>query len=254
MNTAFIGGIETSHEITNPALPIGPTIATAILVNEALINWFQAEFRYIEMINGDISAFIDLKGSHDRLVRKGVNNGATLVPEVLNGFSVAQFNSSESDLSIFDGNTLDLTKPFSWAGVACLKNNTVASNLMGTFTSQTVRAIINAPGGKSAIKFQYGTVSTNELPITIGEPFTFAAGFDGQNIFLRVNGVTTAAPAAGSPSISPLAVGALPGGQQYWDGYISDLFICNAALNSDAGKSLLTAIQQFSQEIYKLPF
>lgn len=252
MTYPFIGGIEINQAINNPALPIGPTLVDSILINTGLINWFQAEPSYLEFSGDDISAFIDRKTGMSRLVRKGVNNGATLISKVLNGFPVAQFNADESDVSIFEGSTLDLTKPFSWAGVACLKSNPASSVLMGTFTSQTVRSILISSANSSSIKFQYGTTTTNEIPITVGVPFTFAAGYDGKYVFLRVNGVTTAAVAAGVPSSSPLSVGALPGGSLFWDGYVSDVFICNVALNSESGATLLSSIQGFIHDIYRL--
>ncbi|HGY1290582.1 TPA: hypothetical protein ACNUZJ_005395, partial [Raoultella ornithinolytica] len=80
----------------------------------------------------------------------------------------------------------------------------------------------------------------------------FAAGYDGTNIFLRVNGTTASVAAAGSPSTSVFALGALPGGSQFWDGDVSDIVMCNVALNASAGASLLTKLTAFYKDVYGL--
>ena len=80
----------------------------------------------------------------------------------------------------------------------------------------------------------------------------FVCGYDGTNIFLRVNGVMASVAAAGSPSSSAFALGALPGGSQFWDGDVSDLFLCIVAMNTSAGASLLTKLTAFYEDVYGL--
>ncbi|WP_134392500.1 hypothetical protein [Klebsiella pneumoniae] len=58
--------------------------------------------------------------------------------------------------------------------------------------------------------------------------------------------------AAGSPSSSAFALGALPGGSQFWDGDVSDLFLCIVAMNTSAGASLLTKLTAFYEDVYGL--
>jgi hypothetical protein len=155
---------------------------------------------------------------------------------------------------MFSGPPQNLATPFSWAGVAILNSDAASANLMGTFTSSSVRSILNVSVGTSSIRFQYGTTSTASLPITLGQPFAFAAGFDGTNIFLMVNGAVSVVAAAGAPSTSPLALGALPGGSQFWDGSVADIFMCDLALNSAAAAAvaLMGKVRNFTQAVYGL--
>ncbi|MEG8733935.1 hypothetical protein U4Q52_09670, partial [Klebsiella pneumoniae] len=67
-----------------------------------------------------------------------------------------------------------------------------------------------------------------------------------------VNGNISSVPAAGSPSSSAFALGALPGGSQFWDGDVSDLFLCTVAMNTSAGASLLAKLTAFYKDVYGL--
>ncbi|ELV5035003.1 hypothetical protein SHB64_004299, partial [Escherichia coli] len=157
--------------------------------------------------------------------------------------------------SLFSGDVLDLTQPFSWSGVATLRALAASSNLCGTFTSSSVRAILNVSvsgGNAGKLQFLYGSATCVGPTLDLNTPFAFVCGYDGTNIFLRVNGVMASVAAAGSPSSSAFALGALPGGSLFWDGDVSDLFLCTVAMNTSAGASLLTKLTAFYEDVYGL--
>ncbi|HGY1289159.1 TPA: hypothetical protein ACNUZJ_003918, partial [Raoultella ornithinolytica] len=80
----------------------------------------------------------------------------------------------------------------------------------------------------------------------------FVCGYDGVNIFLRVNGISASVAAAGSPSLSAFALGALPGGSQFWDGDVGDLFMCSVAVTTTAGAAILAKLRAFCMNVYGL--
>jgi hypothetical protein len=249
-----IAGIRINQPFNNDALSVGGSRAEALLGDVHLVNWFQADPRSVDLDGAEIISFTDKKGTGAKFTRASSANSATLANGLFGIYPGARFNASESDKSVFSGAASNLSLPFTWAGVATLNNNAAAANLMGTFTSTTVRSILNVSGGTAAMRLQFGTVSTGALAIPIGQPFAFAAGFDGTNIFLMVNGAVSVVAAAGAPSISALSLGALPGGGQFWDGNVSDIFICDIALNSPApaATTLLSKIRGFTQRAYGL--
>lgn len=248
-----MAGILIPQAFNNPSLPTGEGLAAAILADTGLKNWFQADYQFVTLSGSDIVSFNDRKTSIAKLTRAGENNGATLVDGIFGLYPGARFNSSESDRSMFGGEPLDLTRPFSWAGVATLRTLAASSNLAGTFTTSSVRSILNVSvSGANAGKltFLYGTASCVGPLLPLNKPFAFACGFDGANVFLRVNGETVTVAAAGAPSSSAFALGALPGGSQFWDGDVGDIFICNTALTLPAGNSLLKNIHDFIYATY----
>ncbi|MEI3784880.1 hypothetical protein V8G86_06400 [Klebsiella pneumoniae] len=188
------------------------------------------------------------------MTRADAAKGATLVSNAFGQYSGARFNAAESDRSLFSGDVLDLTQPFSWSGVATLRALAASSNLCGTFTSSSVRAILNVSPTTNAgkLQFLYGSATCVGPTLDLNTPFAFVCGYDGTNIFLRVNGVMASVAAAGSPSSSAFALGALPGGSQFWDGDVSDLFLCTVAMNTSAGASLLTKLTAFYEDVYGL--
>ncbi|WP_187416113.1 hypothetical protein, partial [Klebsiella pneumoniae] len=200
------------------------------------------------------ASFNDRKGTASKLTRADAAKGATLVSNAFGQYSGARFNAAESDRSLFSGDVLDLTQPFSWSGVATLRALAASSNLCGTFTSSSVRAILNVSPTTNAgkLQFLYGSATCVGPTLDLNTPFAFVCGYDGTNIFLRVNGVMASVAAAGSPSSSAFALGALPGGSQFWDGDVSDLFLCTVAMNTSAGASLLTKLTAFYEDVYGL--
>lgn len=240
------------QKFNNPLLKVGISAVQAILLDAGLVNWFQADYPYTTRSGSDIVSFNDRKTATAKFIRTADNTGATLMEDLFGSYTGARFNAVESDRSLFNGPTPNLGLPFTWAGVAKLNSNSSSANLMGSFTSSSVRSIINCSAGTSSVRFQYGTASTASLPIVVGTPFAFAAGFDGVNIFLMINGTVSIVAAAGSPSSSAIALGALPGGSQFWDGDVSDIFLCNVALNQPTGAALLAKIKDFTQSAYGL--
>ncbi|MBK3476902.1 hypothetical protein JJD66_12475 [Pseudomonas sp. MF6751] len=249
-----IAGIRINQAFNNDALTIGGSLADSLIGDSHLINWFQADARSVTLEGSNIIALLDRKGTASAFTRAGAGNSPVLTDNIFGIYPGARLSSAESDRAIFSGTMTDLALPFTWAGVATLRTNAATSNLLATFTSTSVRCILNATLNTSALKLQYGTASTAALGITLGQPFAFAAGFDGVNIFLMVNGILSTVPAAGAPSLSDFALGGLPGGSQFWDGDVSDIFISNVALNSAGTDSvaLLSKIRSYIQSVYGL--
>ncbi|HBY9734311.1 Uncharacterised protein [Klebsiella pneumoniae] len=247
-------GIVVAQNFKNNALPAGESLASALIADSGIKNWFQADANSVTLSGNDIASFNDRKGTASKLTRADAANGATLVSNAFGQYSGARFNASESDRSLFSGDVLDLTQPFSWSGVATLRALAASSNLCGTFTSSSVRAILNVSPTTNAgkLKFLYGSATCVGPTLELNTPFAFVCGYDGTNIFLRVNGVMASVAAAGSPSSSAFALGALPGGSQFWDGDVSDLFLCTVAMNTSAGASLLTKLTAFYEDVYGL--
>ncbi|STU50375.1 Uncharacterised protein [Klebsiella pneumoniae] len=247
-------GIVVAQNFKNNALPAGESLASALIADAGVKNWFQADANSVTLSGDDIASFNDRKGTASKLTRAGAANGATLVSNAFGPYSGARFNASESDRSLFSGDVLDLTQPFSWSGVATLRALAASSNLCGTFTSSSVRAILNVSPTTNAgkLQFLYGSATCVGPTLDLNTPFAFVCGYDGTNIFLRVNGVMASVAAAGSPSSSAFALGALPGGSQFWDGDVSDLFLCTVAMNTSAGASLLTKLTAFYEDVYGL--
>ncbi|HHI0595833.1 TPA: hypothetical protein ACP4RI_003104 [Escherichia coli] len=247
-------GIVVAQNFNNTALPAGESLASALIADSGVKNWFQADANSVTLSGNDIVSFNDRKGTASKLTRADVAKGATLVSNAFGQYSGARFNAAESDLSLFSGDVLDLTQPFSWSGVATLRALAATSNLCGTFTSSSVRAILNVSPTTNAgkLQFLYGSAKCVGPTLDLNTPFAFVCGYDGTNIFLRVNGVMASVAAAGSPSSSAFALGALPGGSQFWDGDVSDLFLCTVAMNTSAGASLLTKLTAFYEDVYGL--
>jgi hypothetical protein len=247
-------GIIVAQNFNNTALPAGESLASALIADSGVKNWFQADANSVTLSGNDIVSFNDRKGTASKLTRADAANGATLVSNAFGQYSGARFNASESDRSLFSGDVLDLTQPFSWSGVATLRALAASSNLCGTFTSSSVRAILNVSPTTNAgkLQFLYGSAKCVGPTLDLDTPFAFVCGYDGTNIFLRVNGVMASVAAAGSPSSSAFALGALPGGSQFWDGDVSDLFLCTVAMNTSAGASLLAKLTAFYKDVYGL--
>ncbi|EEZ9066956.1 hypothetical protein RLP63_000132 [Escherichia coli] len=247
-------GIVVAQNFNNTALPAGESLASALIADSGVKNWFQADVNSVTLSGNDIVSFNDRKGTASKLTRADAAKGATLVSNAFGQYSGARFNAAESDLSLFSGDVLDLTQPFSWSGVATLRALAASSNLCGTFTSSSVRAILNVSPTTNAgkLQFLYGSAKCVGPTLDLNTPFAFVCGYDGTNIFLRVNGVMASVAAAGSPSSSAFALGALPGGSQFWDGDVSDLFLCTVAMNTSAGASLLTKLTAFYEDVYGL--
>nr|DAV78091.1 MAG TPA: hypothetical protein [Caudoviricetes sp.] len=247
-------GIIVAQNFNNTALPAGESLASALIADSGVKNWFQADANSVTLSGNDIVSFNDRKGTASKLTRADAANGATLVSNAFGQYSGARFNASESDRSLFSGDVLDLTQPFSWSGVATLRALAASSNLCGTFTSSSVRAILNVSPTTNAgkLQFLYGSATCVVPTLDLDTPFAFVCGYDGTNIFLRVNGVMASVAAAGSPSSSAFALGALPGGSQFWDGDVSDLFLCTVAMNTSAGASLLAKLTAFYKDVYGL--
>ncbi|EIX9136909.1 hypothetical protein MLE59_001698 [Klebsiella pneumoniae] len=247
-------GIVVAQNFNNTALPAGESLASALIADSGVKNWFQADANSVTLSGNDIVSFNDRKGTASKLTRADAANGATLVSNAFGQYSGARFNASESDRSLFSGDVLDLTQPFSWSGVATLRALAASSNLCGTFTSSSVRAILNVSPTTNAgkLQFLYGSATCVGPTLDLNTPFAFVCGYDGTNIFLRVNGVMASVAAAGSPSSSAFALGALPGGSQFWDGDVSDLFLCTVAMNTSAGASLLAKLTAFYEDVYGL--
>ncbi|MDS6608160.1 hypothetical protein QYS24_20985 [Escherichia coli] len=247
-------GIVVAQNFNNTALPAGESLASALIADSGVKNWFQADVNSVTLSGNDIVSFNDRKGTASKLTRADAAKGATLVSNAFGQYSGARFNAAESDLSLFSGDVLDLTQPFSWSGVATLRALAATSNLCGTFTSSSVRAILNVSPTTNAgkLQFLYGSAKCVGPTLDLNTPFAFVCGYDGTNIFLRVNGVMASVAAAGSPSSSAFALGALPGGSQFWDGDVSDLFLCTVAMNTSAGASLLTKLTAFYEDVYGL--
>ena len=247
-------GIVVAQNFKNNALPAGESLASALIADSGVKNWFQADANSVTLSGNDIVSFNDRKGTASKLTRADAAKGATLVSNAFGQYSGARFNAAESDRSLFSGDVLDLTQPFSWSGVATLRALTATSNLCGTFTSSSVRAILNVSPTTNAgkLQFLYGSATCVGPTLDLNTPFAFVCGYDGTNIFLRVNGVMASVAAAGSPSSSAFALGALPGGSQFWDGDVSDLFLCTVAMNTSAGASLLTKLTAFYEDVYGL--
>ncbi|HEA9015453.1 TPA: hypothetical protein RXS64_000459 [Escherichia coli] len=247
-------GIVVAQNFNNTALPAGESLASALIADSGVKNWFQADANSVTLSGNDIVSFNDRKGTASKLTRADAAKGATLVSNAFGQYSGARFNAAESDRSLFSGDVLDLTQPFSWSGVATLRALAATSNLCGTFTSSSVRAILNVSPTTNAgkLQFLYGSAKCVGPTLDLNTPFAFVCGYDGTNIFLRVNGVMASVAAAGSPSSSAFALGALPGGSQFWDGDVSDLFLCTVAMNTSAGASLLTKLTAFYEDVYGL--
>lgn len=247
-------GIVVAQNFNNTALPTGESLASALIADSGVKNWFQADANSVTLSGNDIVSFNDRKGTASKLTRADAAKGATLVSNAFGQYSGARFNAAESDRSLFSGDVLDLTQPFSWSGVATLRALAASSNLCGTFTSSSVRAILNVSPTTNAgkLQFLYGSATCVGPTLDLNTPFAFVCGYDGTNIFLRVNGVMASVAAAGSPSSSAFALGALPGGSQFWDGDVSDLFLCTVAMNTSAGASLLTKLTAFYEDVYGL--
>ena len=249
-----LGGILVDQAFQNTNLPVSATLASSLISDTGIKNWFQADESYVSLSGDEIISFNDRKGSEDKLSRASELNSATLVDGLFGAYAGARFNASESDRMLFAGNAQDLTRPFTWSGVATLRTLSGTSNLCGTFSSSAVRAILNVSPTTNAgkLQFLYGAATCVGQKLVLDQPFAFAAGYDGTNIFLRVNGVMASVAAAGSPSSSAFALGALPGGSQFRDGDVSDLFLCNVALNTSAGSVLLTKLNTFYKSVYGL--
>lgn len=247
-------GIVVAQNFNNTALPTGESLASALIADSGVKNWFQADANSVTLSGSDIVSFDDRKGSASKLTRADAAKGATLVSNAFGSYSGARFNAAESDRSLFSGDVLDLTQPFSWSGVATLRALAASSNLCGTFTSSSVRAILNVSPTTNAgkLQFLYGSATCVGPTLDLNTPFAFVCGYDGTNIFLRVNGVMASVAAAGSPSSSAFALGALPGGSQFWDGDVSDLFLCTVAMNTNTGAPLLTKLTAFYKDVYGL--
>ncbi|ENZ8715544.1 hypothetical protein ACHBI6_001925 [Klebsiella aerogenes] len=247
-------GIVVAQNFNNTALPAGESLASALIADSGVKNWFQADANSVTLSGNDIASFNDRKGTASKLTRADAAKGATLVSNAFGQYSGARFNAAESDRSLFSGDVLDLTQPFSWSGVATLRALAASSNLCGTFTSSSVRAILNVSPTTNAgkLQFLYGSATCVGPTLDLNTPFAFVCGYDGTNIFLRVNGVMASVAAAGSPSSSAFALGALPGGSQFWDGDVSDLFLCTVAMNTSAGASLLAKLTAFYKDVYGL--
>ncbi|MEA4738352.1 hypothetical protein VBP95_26635 [Klebsiella pneumoniae] len=247
-------GIVVAQNFNNTALPAGESLASALIADSGVKNWFQADANSVTLSGNDIVSFNDRKGTASKLTRADAAKGATLVSNAFGQYSGARFNAAESDRSLFSGDVLDLTQPFSWSGVTTLRALAASSNLCGTFTSSSVRAILNVSPTTNAgkLQFLYGSATCVGPTLDLNTPFAFVCGYDGTNIFLRVNGVMASVAAAGSPSSSAFALGALPGGSQFWDGDVSDLFLCTVAMNTSAGASLLAKLTAFYKDVYGL--
>ncbi|HBY9736262.1 Uncharacterised protein [Klebsiella pneumoniae] len=245
-------GFRIPQRFNNPALLPGASIADALKADTGLLHWFQADANHVTLRGNDILSFNDRKDTASKLTRSSDTTGATLVSEAFGDYSGARFNSSESDRSLFSGDAQDLTQSFSWAGIATLRTLAATSNLCGTFTSSSVRAILNVSPTTNAgkLQFLYGSATCVGPTLELDTPFAFACGYDGTNIFLRVSGIASSVAAAGSPSLSAFALGALPGGSQFWDGDVGDLFMCNVALNTTDGATLLNKIKAYLKACY----
>lgn len=249
MSTA---GIRINQPFLNDSLTVGGSLAEALVGDSHLINWYQADARSLTLEGAEIVSFNDKKPTGSKYTRNSGSNSATLVNALFGIYPGAKFNPAESDKSVFSGTTPNLAVPFSWAGVATLAGNTASGTLFGTFTSSTVRSILRVGVGTTALQFQYGTTQTAALPVTLGQPFAFAAGSDGTNLFLKVNGAESIVPVAGAPGSSTMALGGLTSGGQFWDGNVSDIFVCDLALNAAdaANQALLRKIRNFTQTVY----
>ena len=248
-------GIVVAQNFNNASLPAGESLASSILADNHVINWFQADPNYVTLAGTDIISFTDRKGTANKLTRVSSATGATLTENLFSQYTGARFNAAESDQYLMSGTAQDLTQPFTWSGVATLRTLAATGTLMGTFSSSSVRAIVSVTiSGANAgrLSFLYGSASCFGHVLGLDEPFAFACGFDGVNVFLMSDGIRSSLAASGSPSATAFSVGALPGKSLFWDGDVSDIFLCDVAVNSSAGASLLTKLTAFYEDVYGL--
>ena len=245
-------GIVIPQSFNNPALPVGESLADALIADPAISYWFQADANHVELDASGITAFIDRKGSGTRFTRNGSANSPELTPDQFEGYAGAVFNSADPDYC-FLSSPPDLTQPFTWAGIARLDDNSASSNLMGKFSNSSTRCILNVSANNPRLNFLYGSSQSIGVAIPVGAAFGFIASFDGTKIAISVGGVTATATAAGAPSTTALSLGALPGGSQFWAGAVSDIIICNGigALDGSAdGAAVLAKIRGYFETVY----
>ncbi|HFO3013306.1 TPA: hypothetical protein ACHJHX_005144, partial [Klebsiella pneumoniae] len=108
-------GIVVAQNFKNNALQAGESLASALIADSGVKNWFQADANSVTLSGNDIASFNDRKGTASKLTRADAANGATLVSNAFGPYSGARFNAVESDRSLFNGDALDLTQPFSWS-------------------------------------------------------------------------------------------------------------------------------------------
>lgn len=248
-----MSGIRIPQAFNNAALPQGASVADAILADARISHWFQAEAANLEVDESGIAAFIDRKDPLVRFARNGAANSPELVADQFAGFSGAIFDPADPDYCFLSA-VPNLNQPYTWAGVASLRSNSATGNLLAVFTNSTTRSILNVSAGTSSLRFQRGT-STAQLPIQVGVPFAFIASYDGTNIALALGGQVFTATAAGAPGSTNLALGALPGGSQFWDGAVGDIILCDGLGvldGSAAGNEVATKLRNFFQVTYGL--
>ncbi|STU25599.1 Uncharacterised protein [Klebsiella pneumoniae] len=67
-------GIIVAQSFNNAALPAGESLASALIADSGVKNWFQADANYVTLSGNDIASFNDRKGTASKLTRADAAN------------------------------------------------------------------------------------------------------------------------------------------------------------------------------------
>ncbi|HAJ4166570.1 TPA: hypothetical protein R3V07_004943, partial [Escherichia coli] len=84
-------GIVVAQNFNNTALPAGESLASALIADSGVKNWFQADANSVTLSGNDIVSFNDRKGTASKLTRADAAKGATLVSNAFGQYSGARF-------------------------------------------------------------------------------------------------------------------------------------------------------------------
>ncbi len=224
-----MAGIRIDTVFTDTTLPTGASLASQLLGSTGLSHWFQADPSYVTLGTGqNIASFTDRVATGQSFTQATSANQATLDANVFGTYAGADFTAANNDSYTLSGSQPTLTAPFSICVVFKTRATTAAQNLLGSFTSGSIRSILNRGSTAAQLQHQYGT-SNMVFPIVDGVVQALIYGFDGAYLRGSIGGGVEIpkVAAAGAPGTGTMVMGTLTGGGQPFDGFISDVIMFN---------------------------
>jgi Concanavalin A-like lectin/glucanases superfamily len=245
-------GLILDTTFTDVAMPVGQSLAAAILANSHLTQWFQADEPYLSLSGSAIATWTDRKGSGKTLTQATSGKRATLAEAALGSYQAAEFASASAQEYVLTGGTVPWNGAFSIAVVAKLASSAAGNRML--------------IGAASSNTFYMGRLTANTLRLRVGgnaevavsdeTDWNYVIGaYDGTStVKIAANGGTLVSATGSDPTVAGnTAVGAIgQGGGSNWNGHIADLMIFDYDIHNAANGTDLALLEEYFSTVYGL--
>lgn len=243
-------GIVLNTTFSDATMPVGTSLAAAVIAISDLTHWFQADADHVTAVSGDISVWADRKGSGKTLGQTTAAKRATLTANAIAGYSAASFSTTSSAQYLLSGAVLPWTGPHTIVACAKLPSVTTANNML--LGANSTNSWFLGRVGSGIFRFRCGG-NAEVSGVAEGEWNLFVASYDGTaTVKLGVNGGSPAIGAASDPTVigSTVVSGISEGGGGYWNGLISDVMVFDGDLHASSREVDLAKVISYFRGAY----